>query len=201
MGDQLYIIYDFLIVLVRFLTFFLIEGQLGDFGWQLAFVVIGALLFSLVEAALILPSHLAHSKALKQDFKQSKIVTFCNDLLFKIRDDYYMPFLKWTLRNKTLTLVIIIGLFYICLGAVKGEKIKLTFFPAIELNDYQVSLSLKAGTSKLETEYWLKHIEDIVIKTNDSLKKHTNKVKKSFLNGTIKMGLISQGLFLLMKIL
>ena len=49
---------------VAFLSFFFFEGMMGEFGWQMGFVVIVTLIFSLVEGAFILPAHIAYSKAL-----------------------------------------------------------------------------------------------------------------------------------------
>ena len=45
--------------------------MMGEFGWQMGFVVIVTLIFSLVEGAFILPAHIAYSKAL--DKIQKKI--------------------------------------------------------------------------------------------------------------------------------
>ena len=42
------------------------DGSLGEFGIDLAIVVIISLVFSLVEGTFILPAHVAHSKALKE---------------------------------------------------------------------------------------------------------------------------------------
>ncbi|MBK9513321.1 MAG: efflux RND transporter permease subunit [Flavobacteriales bacterium] len=57
------VISSVLTTVAAFSTFFFIEGRLGDFAPALAFVVISTLLFSLIEAAFILPAHVAHSKA------------------------------------------------------------------------------------------------------------------------------------------
>ena len=49
---------------IIFLGLFFLEGRLGEMMWQMSLVVVASLLFSLAEAFLILPSHLAHSKGL-----------------------------------------------------------------------------------------------------------------------------------------
>ena len=55
---------------VAFLSFFFFEGMMGEFGWQMGFVVIVTLIFSLVEGAFILPAHIAYSKALDKKQKE-----------------------------------------------------------------------------------------------------------------------------------
>ena len=54
-----------LTTIVAFSLFFMLDGMLGDFFPEMGFVVIGTLIFSLIEGVLILPTHIAHSKALK----------------------------------------------------------------------------------------------------------------------------------------
>ena len=54
-----------LTTIVAFSLFFMLDGMLGDFFPEMGFVVIGTLIFSLIEGAFILPTHIAHSKALK----------------------------------------------------------------------------------------------------------------------------------------
>ena len=50
--------------IVAFTPYFFFYGMLGKHVWQIAAVVIISLLFSLVEAIVILPAHIAHSRAL-----------------------------------------------------------------------------------------------------------------------------------------
>ena len=54
-----------LTTIVAFSLFFMLEGILGDFFPEMGFVVIGTLIFSLIEGIIILPTHIAHSKALR----------------------------------------------------------------------------------------------------------------------------------------
>ena len=51
-----------------FLPFFFFLGTMGRVIYQLALVVIGALIFSLVESFFSLPAHLAHSKGLSKEY-------------------------------------------------------------------------------------------------------------------------------------
>ena len=68
----------------------------------MGFVVIGTLIFSLIEGVLILPTHIAHSKALKgiQPSKKLKlIIDKTTDVLDKIKTKYYAPVLDFTVKN------------------------------------------------------------------------------------------------------
>ncbi|MEZ4981758.1 MAG: hypothetical protein R2769_09265 [Saprospiraceae bacterium] len=48
-----------LTTVIAFSTFFFIEGRLGDIFGELSIVVIVTLVFSLIEAALTLPTHIS----------------------------------------------------------------------------------------------------------------------------------------------
>jgi len=58
-----------LTTIVAFSTFFFLEGRVGEFFGEVAVVVILTLTVSLIEALIILPSHVAHSKALSTQQK------------------------------------------------------------------------------------------------------------------------------------
>ncbi|TFH42996.1 MAG: efflux RND transporter permease subunit, partial [Lysobacterales bacterium] len=56
-----------LTTVIAFMPFFFLDAFLGKIIWQMALVVVASLLFSLVEAFFLLPSHLAHSGGLHPD--------------------------------------------------------------------------------------------------------------------------------------
>jgi len=58
--------------MVAFTPYFFFYGMLGKYVWQIAAVVIISLGFSLIEALIILPAHIAHSKALTEN----KVIMF-----------------------------------------------------------------------------------------------------------------------------
>ena len=83
---------------VAFLSFFFFEGMMGEFGWQMGFVVIATLVFSLVEGAFILPAHIAYSKALDKNQKPNKISIYFNERINSLKNNYYKPLLSYFLQ-------------------------------------------------------------------------------------------------------
>ena len=55
-----------LTTIIAFAIFLFLDGSVGDFFGEVSVVVILTLVVSLVEALIILPAHLAHSKALRK---------------------------------------------------------------------------------------------------------------------------------------
>ena len=88
-----------LTTIIVFSTFFFLEGRLGDFFPQVSFVVIGCLIFSLVEGIFILPAHIAHSKALKRNAKKSRLTVWTNRVMDYLRYRLYKPVLEFSLKK------------------------------------------------------------------------------------------------------
>jgi len=153
---------------VIFLIFFFLEGALGDRARDLAFVVATTLIFSLLESFLILPAHIAHSKALhEQNGKKDGILHKAEMFIFKIRDVVYKPVLNFSIKHPFVIIAIPIAAFIITIGAVKGSVIKTTFFPNLEFNNVTVTLEMPAGTSDPVTNSVLVKIENAAWAVND----------------------------------
>ena len=96
-----------LTTIVAFSLFFMLDGMLGDFFPEMGFVVIGTLIFSLIEGAFILPAHIAHSKALKglNPNKRIKIILDkSTSILDKFKHKYYVPALNFSKSSTCIAL-------------------------------------------------------------------------------------------------
>jgi multidrug efflux pump subunit AcrB len=140
-------------------TFFFIEGRLGDFAPALAFVAIAALMFSLVEAALTLPAHIAHSKGLSRG-KKNRVEAYMDGFMSRLRDQRYGSFFDRIMRHKMLT----VGISFFLLAVIKT-----TFFPVIERDDIAVDLEMVTGTRDHLVFAELQRIEKLVWQVNDEL--------------------------------
>ena len=165
-----------LTTVVIFVTFFFLEGGLGDRSRDLAFVVISTLLFSLVESTFLLPSHIAHSKALcVQANKKSFIERGADKALRALREKIYGPLLRFVIAKPIIALAVPVALLFITIGALKGSIIKTTFFPIIERRDVDVTLEMPSGTPAAITDRLLSQMETSVWEVNGIYKKeHTD---------------------------
>lgn len=159
-----------LTTMVAFSFFFLVDGRAGDFFSELAFVVIATLFVSLVEALIILPSHLAYSKALKEGKTKSKLEQFTDKVMYVLRDKLYAPTLKFALDHRLFAFLFSVSFVIITVGGIKGGLIKFTFFPVIERNEIPVNLSMPAGTREVITNERLEQIEAAIWAVNDEIK-------------------------------
>tara|TARA_B110000881_G_C18604015_1_gene537977 strand:+ start:1750 stop:4935 length:3186 start_codon:yes stop_codon:yes gene_type:complete len=166
-----------LTTIVAFSLFFMLDGMLGDFFPEMGFVVIGTLIFSLIEGAFILPSHIAHSKALKGKEPNKiikKIINTSTKFLDKIKKKIYEPVLKFALKTPFTIILISICLLIITISAMNASLIKSTVFPNIEGDNILVNLKFEAGSSEEKTVKWINYIENKVIETNEIISKEYN---------------------------
>ncbi len=156
--------------IVAFSTFFFIEGTLGDFFSQMAFIVIATLIFSLIEGVFILPAHIAHSKALDREAKPSKLTIYSSKVLDWMKNKLYAPVLDFFLEKRLFALAIPIALLAITFGAIEGGIIRTTFFPFIEGEEIVVTLKMPSGTPEEITLDRLNQVEKAVWQTSSNIK-------------------------------
>ncbi len=154
---------------LAFIPFFFLDGRMGTFMWQMALVVIGALVFSLVEAFLVLPSHLAHSKGLHPHKEDSPVRKKIEGFIQYITHKIYAPTLLWALLHKWIIIVIPVSLVLITYGLVSSGIIGLTNFPFIDGNTFPVNISLVSGRQEAETDSILAKIERTAWKLNKEM--------------------------------
>ena len=160
-----------LTTMIAFSGFYFIDGRFGDFFSAISTIVIFSLLFSLVEGAFILPTHVSHSKALTPEGqKKNRVLHAFERGLNWTRDKFYAPVLDFAMGNKAVVIAGITALFLITIGAIQGGIIRSTFFPTIEFDRSIIALKLPAGTNKDITRGWLEHIEKSVKEVNEDLK-------------------------------
>lgn len=169
--------------MVAFSAFLLIEGTFGQFFREMALVVMLALFISLIEGALILPAHIAHSTALMADRKPSWLERRSTEILAHIRDHWYAPVYEKALQNRLITLAAVTGLFLITIGAVMGGIIQMGGSNFENQNYSDVSLQMPPGTPKAVTFETLNQIEKKAIQVG---KEFSEKEGKEIVTSIVK---------------
>lgn len=139
--------------IVAFLPYFYFYGMLGKHVWQIAAVVIFALLFSLVEALIILPAHLAHSKALEERKKSDSpnLFTRIQDKWDRILDwvlnKFYAKLLKVALEYRYAVSASVAAIIIVMAGLFIGNHVSVKFFPDIVPPYARMQVEVPAGIS------------------------------------------------------
>lgn len=134
--------------MVAFTPYFFIYGEMGQYTSKIGLVVILCLGFSLVEAAIILPVHLAHSRALRgDDSRMTAPRRALERFQSRLIHNLYGPILRAALRHRGLSLALTAALIMVLAGAMMGGHVKSLFFPEVEMPYSYAEISFPAGTS------------------------------------------------------
>lgn len=163
------IIAAILTTIIAFSTFIFLPERLGSFFGQIAKVVGIILLISLIEAFLILPAHLAHSRALKKDVKPFFINVWADKAISWFRDKFYVPALRFVLNYKIFGFAIPIALLLLTIGAIQGGIIRFTFFPNVASDNVAITLKMPQGTNEALTDSIITVIENATWEANKEL--------------------------------
>lgn len=155
------------IVAFGFLLF--VGGQM-EMIEEMAFSVIACLLFSMVEAFLILPAHLSSKKILKPTKIKwyNKIRETIEGNITKLTNAYTKLSYKMIKRYRWFVfgpVLFIIGIIILMIsGIIKGA-----FFPAIPFDDISIDIAFKPGEREDKTRSFIWYINDVVNDYNDEL--------------------------------
>lgn len=168
--------------LLAFSLFLFLDSRIGEFFGEVSVIVILTLVVSLVEALIILPAHLAHSKALKPQVKEenpSKMKLFFSKMrginkagdsfMNFLRDKFYAPIIKFVLNFKFLALGIFVSLLILTIGSIGGGIIGVTMFPSIASDRVSIELEMPNGTNEKITDSIISMIEEKSFIVNQEL--------------------------------
>ena len=167
--------------LLAFGTFLFLDSRIGEFFGEVSTVVMLTLIVSLVEAFIILPAHIAHSKALVRERNSDKRKSFSDKVFYKLRgfnrtgdrimvylrDNAYSPVLRAALRQKMLSFGILTALLILTIGAIGGGWIRLTLFPSIASDQISIELLMAEGTNPSRTDSIISMVEEAAWRVNE----------------------------------
>jgi multidrug efflux pump subunit AcrB len=174
-----------LTTILAFSIFLFLDGGIGEFFGEVSVVVILTLAVSLVEALIILPAHLAHSKALRKQnntpkaglagafqkiFSKLRYINRLGDAIMRwLRDTLYSPSLRFALQHKFFTFSIFVVFLILTYGSFGGGIIRGAFFPQIASDQVRISLNMPNGTNEKVTDSIISLIEQRAIESTDQI--------------------------------
>ncbi len=166
--------------ILAFMTFQFLDSRIGKYYSEVSIVVILTLLISLIEAFIILPAHIAHSKALTKDKKKDKVglidsffiklrvVNRTGDrVMVFLRDRIYTPVLRFVLKHNFLSFAIITAVLILTIASIAGGIIKVTIFPSIASDRVSINLLLAEGVNPKTTDSIISLVEDRTWEVNE----------------------------------
>lgn len=145
------VIFGVLTTIAAFLPLIMVDGQMASFFAPLGWVVIFALICSIIESQLILPSHLAHRsrKVAVTGFagQWNKFQGRLSKGLQDLATEVYQPFLHRAITWRYATATTCLGLLILAFALIASGRVNFGFFPAIEGNRIYASLELPEGVA------------------------------------------------------
>lgn len=177
-----------LTTVVAFSAFFFLDGRFGDFFYEVAVVVVITLLFSLVEALVFLPSHIAHSNAMKKDGQSFILNKWADKGINWVRDKIYSPTLRFVLDNRLFAFCIPLALLIMTIGAIQGGVIGVSYFPPFSSDRISIALNMPEGTSEEITVTLMERIEKAAKVVNEEFKEKQSGGKSVIRNMVRRVG-------------
>ncbi|QIL88850.1 AcrB/AcrD/AcrF family protein [Microbulbifer sp. SH-1] len=148
LGTQLVakpVIFAVLTTILAFLPWIFISGSTSEFTRHITWVVILALLFSLIEALFILPAHLNNLKPQTNPGRFGRVQNRIADSIVHFAQTHYRRIGSWAVERRYLTVSIFIAVMMIGFGAFGSGWVKKGFMPDIESDQIIVNVVMPEG--------------------------------------------------------
>jgi len=158
------VIFAALTTMIAFSPILFLDGVAASVMRPLPIVVILALAFSLVEAFLILPAHLAGMKPAGQGTGRitkilRRVRAVVSGWLTAFTQRYYLPLLDRTFNNRPLTLSVFAAFWLIVFSFVQGGWLRQDFFPSIPSDYIIADITLTDGIGFERASETMRQIE------------------------------------------
>ncbi|HEY5647257.1 MAG TPA: efflux RND transporter permease subunit, partial [Pseudomonadales bacterium] len=175
------VIFGVLTTMAAFLPLLLATGRMGGFFSVVGWVVVIALLFSIVESQWILPAHLAHRKrseptngwSRRWNLFQGRLAAW----LERSATDHYLPLLKKAVDNRYITGAVGLGVLILAVALIASGRVVFTFFPAIEGDRVYAAVEMPEGVAVEVTARAAAKLEATARAMEEELRKMTGSEK------------------------
>ena len=159
------VIFGVLTTIAAFAPFILIGGQMRFMAVAISGVMMIALVFSLIESKLVLPSHLGHWSGAGRPPRRAIPIAWARlqgrvtDGLRHVIDNVYAPAVDACVRNRYVTAAAGLGLFFIALSLTASGHMKTVMMAPMESDSVRAHLTMPLGTPASQTERAIVQIE------------------------------------------
>ena len=152
-----------------FIPLLIIGGYIGNILIDIPTVVICVIIASLVECFLILPGHLHHSLKRHDRIQPGRLRAKLDGWFNYFRDHQFRRLVILAVRFRWITLSCALAFLIIAVGLVAGGRIKFTFFPIVDGDEFTASVQFTAGTRPERVDNFVLHLEQTLRETEQEL--------------------------------
>ncbi len=146
-----------------------ISGDIGKVLKVIPLILILVMAISLVEAFLILPSHLGHSLQAKSEGNIGKFRTFFDNTIKWINENLYGRLIDVALSWRYLFIGLVFMVFLLSLGMIKSGILKFQAFPELDGDVIVARLLMPPGTPLQQTEQVVEILTSALDRVNHAL--------------------------------
>ncbi len=154
-----------------------IEGPSGAIARTIPLVVVGCLVFSLVESMLVLPNHLSHLSRPRREGRRGRPVRgwavfqgFFAERMKRVVERGYRPLIERAIEWRYSTVAIGLAVLIVTAGYVFSGRMKFEFFPDVEADNAVVLLTMPQGTPAAATLAAVRRIEAAAFELEEELR-------------------------------
>ena len=186
------VIFGVLTTIAAFLPLILVQGRMAEFFSPIGWVVIFALICSIIESQLILPSHLAHRSTKVATAGLSKKWNDFQGRLANALESFsrnrYQPFVGWVVQWRYAAASVCLGLLIIALAMILSGRVVFGFFPAVEGNRVYAGLEMPEGVSAETTLEAARRIELAAQRINEEMTRELGLTQPMVKNTLVSVG-------------
>ncbi len=178
------VVLSVLVALVAFLPGLFLPGWAGQMMKPICLVMILTLVFSLIEALLILPSHLAvPNRPVSSSSQLESLRTKLNRNLDNFVERYYRPLLRCALEWRYLTVTGFMVLILLCGASLDSGRLRMSLQADVVKDSFWVSLSSPQDAPYSEMRNRAQQVEQAFFALRDELDKASHDPKASVVVG------------------
>ncbi len=148
-----------------FMPMFFVSGIMGKFFAVMPLAVIAILVISLLEAAMVLPCHLAYDSGPPSPLTVG-LNRFTNFFLSLFIRRVYQPLVEFCIRNPAITFSAAITILLLTSTLVLSGKVPSIFFPKLDAPEVMATVMFPDGTPSRVTEAATVRIEQAIQQIN-----------------------------------
>ncbi|MCW3807103.1 efflux RND transporter permease subunit [Plebeiibacterium marinum] len=176
--------------IVAFSPLIFITGRM-EFMFEMAVIVIFSLGVSLFEAFFVLPAHIGNESVLnraKLTAKPKGLKKYTEGFFTWLREYAYDRVLKLIIEWRYVVIGIPLAMMLITFGLVKGQQIKMTFFPRMEFDSFNINIAFTPGSGERKTMDYLERFDSVVWVVNEELMQKYNDTIPIIENSILNLG-------------
>ncbi|MFT6407066.1 MAG: multidrug efflux pump subunit AcrB [Arenicella sp.] len=142
------VIFGVLTTIIAFLPWLYVSGMTSEYTRQISWVVILALIFSLIESLIILPAHLSNIKPVNPTTRIARFQNRISESIVWFGEVKYGAYLEKVLKAPMLTIVMFAAVFIVVAGGIMGGGyVRTSFNPEVEASQVNIDIQLREGTT------------------------------------------------------